>query len=188
METNEGDSPENSKYIIEIPNEIKILLGELPLLDDENPEDFLSFLRAVIDERKPQSPMDCMSVIDMTIKCWEELRLNRASAALIRGAMLNALIYFLQMIKPPKRLDLIGANRTLALKYFSKKPKEKEQVLALLAQHGITVAALQAKAAELSSEPLQMFERNTRKRKSDTAQEFKFQTNRQKGDPNPKPN
>jgi hypothetical protein len=76
----------------------------------------------MVDERKPQGPMDWMTVIDMTIKCWEELRLHRASAALIRGAMLNALIYFLKVIKPPKRPELIEANKILALKN-TKDPK-----------------------------------------------------------------
>jgi hypothetical protein len=46
-----------------------------------------------------------------------------------------------------------------ALKYFSNDPNERKKVVSLLTQHGITPVEFQAKAAQLNSEPLQMFER-----------------------------
>jgi hypothetical protein len=64
-----------------------------------------------------------------------------------------ALKYFL--------VPIIGIQKTpdLALNYFSKDPKERQHVISLLAQHGITLAELQAKAVQLNSPTLQLFER-----------------------------
>ena len=185
METDEGDKPKIEKNGIKFPDELKGLIEEPPLLEGENPEHFWSFFQAVVDEQKPQGMMDWVSAIDMVIKCWEELRLRRSSAAVIRGGMLNALTYFLRAIKPPTKPQVLTTN--FALKYFSKKPKEREEVIALLAQHGITLAELQAKAAELNGEPLQMFERMIAARENGRRmlrKEAQLRTKRQKGSSN----
>jgi hypothetical protein len=91
----------------------------------------------------------------------------------MRGEMFSALMYFLQQIHadgkeseqteqtfslevdPPRKLS---ATQKLAFKYFSKDPKEKQQVTSLLARYGITPAVLQAKAAQQNSDAVQMFE------------------------------
>jgi hypothetical protein len=68
-------------------------------------------------------------------------------------------------------------NPKLALGYFSKQPSEKKEVIAQLAQHGITRAELEAKSAKYSAKPLVMFERmiasrdnEIRKRRKEAAQ------------------
>jgi hypothetical protein len=190
METDEGDKPKIEKNGVKFPDELKGLIEEPPLLEGEDPEHFWSFFQALVDEQKPQGILDWVSAIDMVIKCWEELRLRRSSAAVIRGGMINALIYFLRAIRPPpteRSKESMQPTMNLALQYFSKKPKEREKVIALLAQHGITLAELQAKAAELNGEPLQMFERMIAARENGRRmlrKEVQLLTKRQKGSSN----
>jgi hypothetical protein len=131
------------------------------------PELYEGFLAAVIDERKPKTLPDWVYVYDEVTKLWEEQRLRRASAGLLRGEMFKALLYFLEQIAADGRLQKPGASRELAYKYFSNNPKEKQEVVALLAKYGITPVVLQAKAAQLNSDAVQMFEAMiTRREKS----------------------
>jgi hypothetical protein len=65
--------------------------------------------------------------------------------------MLDALMYFLKPIKPSRLTGPTTAE--FALQYFSKRPKERDEVVALLAQYGITLAVVQAKAIELGEKP-----------------------------------
>jgi hypothetical protein len=139
------------------PAALRGLIENPPLLEGENPDDFWRFLQAIVEDQKPQGTLDWISAIDIAIKSWEELRLKRSSVALIHGGLLEALIYFVASTKELKH----GSKpaREFALKYFSKVPKERAELIARLAQHGITLAELHAKAAELNEKPLQMFER-----------------------------
>lgn len=161
MEIDEGTINKNG---IKIPEALRGLIEKPPLLEGEDPDHFWTFLGALVDEQKPQGIMDWVSTIDMATKSWEELRLKRSSVALIHGGMLNALNYFMSNIRPSAfgggdLKHAVTSATNAALKYFSKDPKEKAEVVARLAQHGISLAELQAKAAELNGEPLQMFER-----------------------------
>ena len=152
-----------NKNGIQIPEALRGLIEKPPLLEGEDPDQFWRFFAAVADEQKPQGILDWISVVDIATKAWEELRLRRSSVALIHGGMLNALMYFMSQMRPSP----LGGNLKLAttsitnsaLAYFSTDPKEKAEVVARLAQHGIGLAELQAKAAELNGQPLQMFER-----------------------------
>jgi hypothetical protein len=81
------------------------------------------------------------------------MRFRRISA---RGERFNALEYYLSLTEE-KMLPL--PSKPAVLKYFSKNAKEREEVRARLAQYDITPAELHAKAAQLNSEPIQMFER-----------------------------
>jgi hypothetical protein len=189
MEPNEDNRSMIGKNTIKIPEALRCLIDEPPLLEGEDPEQFWSFFEAMVEDQDPQDILDWVSVIDITIKCWEELRLRRSSAAIIRGGMLEALIHFLRPIKSamgqPKLL--LKPTNDFALKYFSKNPKERQEVIALLAQHGITLAELQAKAAELNGKPLQMFERMTVTRANErrmARKEAQLRTKRPKNDPN----
>jgi hypothetical protein len=97
-------------------------------------------------------------VHDQVNKLWEERRYRRAATALINGGMRNAVEYFLKSID-----DMPDG---LILKYRSASTKERKEVLSLLAQHGITMAELQAKAAQLEGGGIQMFDRLVAARES----------------------
>ncbi len=192
METNDDNKPTINKNGIKIPDALGGLIEKPPLLEGEDPEQFWNFFGAVVDEEKPRGILGWVSAMDIAIKSWEELRLKRSSVALINGGMLEALIYFLDTMKPtPLGGDLKNATKSskdVALKYFSSNPKERNEVVARLAQHGITLAELQAKAAELNGEPLQMFERMIATRENGRRQLRKEaaqrQAEREKGESN----
>ena len=52
------------------------------------------------------------------------------------------------------------------MNFFSTNPKEKKEVIADLAKHGITTAVLQAKAAQIERDGLQLFDRMVAVRES----------------------
>jgi hypothetical protein len=156
MEKDELDKPEFNKVLDGIPDDLKGLFGEPLFLEGEDPELYRSLLAAMIEERQPQLATDWIAVHDEVNLLWEEKRFGRVSAGSIRGELLNALKYYLPLVD--EELLPMPSKKT-ALKYFSKNPKERQEVRTHLAQYGITPTELYAKAAQLNSEPLQMFER-----------------------------
>jgi hypothetical protein len=166
---------------ITIPNELEGLFAEPPLLEGEDPNLYWGLVSAMVKDRNPQNFLEWTYVLDMVSKLWEEGRLKRLSAGLMQGEVLSALMYFLEKIQindePYQTFtaEQLSAYRhakrreieKLAFKYFSKDPKEKQEVVTLLARYGITPATLQAKAAQENSDAIQMFETMiTRRQKS----------------------
>src|SRR6476661_3111157 len=102
--------------------------------------------------------MDWIHVHDLVTQLWEEQRFRRASAAIIRGGMLAALEYYLEEINMSSELpDFSERFKKKAKQYFSANPKERKEVISLLAQYGITPSELIAKAAQLESNGVLMF-------------------------------
>ena len=178
MDTEDEKTPLEKMGII-IPEEFVGLFADPPLLEGEDPTAYWDLVAAMIKDRKPQGFLEWTYVCDMVNKLWEEARFRRASTGLMRGEMFSALMYFLRQIhadgqepeqaeqtfslevNPPRKLS---AAEKLAFRYFSKDPKEKQQVTSLLARYGITPAVLQAKAAQQNSDAIQMFEAMTARR------------------------
>ena len=148
---------ENSK--IEIPKQLESILGQPPLLEGEDPEAYLALRLALIEDRQPKTMMEWIHVHDLVTQLWEEQRFRRASAAIIRGGMLAALEYYLQDIVKSDLLDFSEGFKKKAKQYFSADPKERKEIVSLLAQYGITPSELLAKAAQLESNGVLMFER-----------------------------
>jgi len=155
------------KSKIEIPKQLESLLGQPSLLEGEDREAYLALRSAVIEDRQPKTVMDWIHVHDLVTQLWEEQRFRRASAAIIRGGMLAALEYYLEEIDTSREEidrssdfpDFSGGFKNYARQYFSANPKERKEVISLLAQYGITPSELLAKAAQLESNGVLMFER-----------------------------
>jgi hypothetical protein len=140
----------------EISKQLESLLGQPPLLDGEDREVYLALRSALIEDRQPKTVMDWIHVHDLVTQLWEEQRFRRASAAIIRGGMLAAVEYYLREID---RADILHDFPYKAKQYFSTNPKERKEVISLLAQYGITPSELIAKAAQLESNGVLTFER-----------------------------
>jgi hypothetical protein len=65
--------------------------------------------------------------------------------------MLAAVEYYLQEIDKSGVPDFFGGFASNAKPYFSTNPKERKEIVSLLAQYGITPSELLAKAAQLES-------------------------------------
>ncbi|MCA6106971.1 hypothetical protein [Bradyrhizobium cenepequi] len=144
-----------------IPDQLKGLFCEPPFLEGEDPNLYRGLLAAVIEERKPVTVTDWIAVNDLVTKLWEERVFRRASNALIRGGMIKAVAYYLEQVRDGE-LDLgriLEASMSEAIGYFSRDPKERNEVRSRLDQYGISQAELHAKAAQDNSDALQMFER-----------------------------
>jgi hypothetical protein len=147
---------EENKF--EIPKQLESLLGQPPLLEGEDREAYLALRSALIEDRQPKTVMDWIHVHDLVTQLWEEQRYRRASAGLIRGGMLAALQYYLREISKSCFLGDWSVTEK-ANQYFSDNPKERKEVISLLAQYGITPSELLAKAAQLESNGVLTFER-----------------------------
>jgi hypothetical protein len=158
------------------------LLGKPTLLEGEDEERYLRLRAAILRDLKPKCVLDWINAQDQVDKIWEEQRYKRAATALIKGGLLKALeFYFNEICETP----FLEASQ-LAKKYFSTNAKERKEVISLLAQHGITIAELQAKAAQLESGGLQMFDRMVASRESGRRmlrKEAERCSRRQDGDP-----
>jgi hypothetical protein len=152
-----------------IPDQLKGLFCEPPLLEGEDPKLYWGLLAALVNEHKPQSATEWIAVHDLMTKLWEERSLRRASAALVHSGRLKAVEYFLSQIgtgepseksvyQPEELAAMRARERQRARDYFGTERKERDLVRSQLAQYGITAAEIHAKATELNSEPLRMFE------------------------------
>jgi hypothetical protein len=150
--------PNQPNSRLKIPDQLAGIFGDPPLLQGEDPKLYQALLDAVIDDRQPKGFEDWIYVYETVTKLWEEQRLRRASAGLLRSGMFRALRYFLIAIHSDGGLPDFAEARELAFKYFHRDEKERKKVTSLLAQYGITPEALQAKAAQDNSDAVQMFE------------------------------
>ena len=91
------------------------------------------------------------------------MRCRRYAAALTEGALIEALQSLLEPICE-------GTNEiaaTIALDYYSTDAREKKAILAhLMAQYGITVEMIEAKAIQVVASGLHMFDRLIGNRKN----------------------
>src|SRR5690242_18852725 len=143
----------------QIPEELRGLFGDPPLWEGDDPKLYHSLLAAVIRERKPETFTDWLAVHDLVTALWEELRLRRASAGIIRAGMLPALMDFSKAIfwhdhpSPPLKMPSVAA-----LQYFSEDLDERNEFKSLLAQYGFTEVEIQARSAQMNSDAVRMLE------------------------------
>ena len=166
------------KPAVKANDEFEFLFGKPPLLEGEDLDHYMRLREAIVDGLNPKTVFDLINVHDQVNKLWEERRYRRAAAALINGGMQIAVKYFLEAI--------YDMPDDLILKYMSTNAKERKEVLSLLAQHGITMAELQAKAAQLEGGGIQMFDRLVTARESSRRmllKEAQRSNRRHEGDP-----
>ena len=143
-----SDNPENEKN-----DQFEFLFGKPPLLEGEDEDRYLRLRAAVVRELNPKTVFDLINAKDQVDKLWEEQRYKRAAAALISGGLYKALDYYL------KEICEVDYAEDLTDKYFNGNAKGRKEVMAVLAEYGITMAELHAKAAQLESGGLAMFDR-----------------------------
>jgi hypothetical protein len=150
---------EDKKDAPQFPEELRALFGDPQFLEGEDPKLYQSLLAAIIKDRKPETFTDWLAVHDLITALWEEQRLRRASTGIIRFGKLDALKDFSRAIHLRNFPSIpITPPRVAALQYFSDDSEERDEFKSLLAQYGITEVEIQAKAAQLSSDAVQMFE------------------------------
>jgi hypothetical protein len=143
-----SDKPEDENI-----DQLEHLFGKPPLLEGEDQERYYRLRAAVVGELNPKTVFDLINARDQVDKLWEEQRYKRAAAALISGGLYKALVYYLMEICK------VDYAEGLTDKYFNGSAKGRKEVMSALAEYGITMAELHAKAAQLESGGLAMFDR-----------------------------
>jgi hypothetical protein len=141
-------------------DQFETLFGKPPLLDGEDKERYQLLRAAIVSELNPVSVFDWINVRDQVDKLWEEERYKRAAAALIHGGLPKALDFYL------KEICHIDYAEELIDKYHNGGAKGRKEVMSVLAEFGITMAELHAKAAQLEGAGLAMFDRMVAARES----------------------
>jgi hypothetical protein len=143
------DSEPASEPASEPVDQLELLFGKPPLLEGEDEERYLRLRKAVAEHLKPETTFDWIDVRDHVDKIWEEERYKLSSAALINRGLKQAVSFYLLQI-----------DQTIqSVKFARGDAKDKAEVLEKLAEHGITLTDLQAKAAQLEGPSLAMFDR-----------------------------
>ena len=138
-------------------DQIDDILGEPALLEGEDRKRYLGLCATVEAEIQPKNIFDRIEVRELTDKIWEELRYKRSSAALIDSAYVEALA---TLLTPVDKIRVIMKSaHQAAVKFYSNDSKAKKKVAAVMAEHGITDAKIQAKAMQIISGTLQLFDR-----------------------------
>jgi hypothetical protein len=132
---------------------IALYLGPPPLLEGEDEAHYLRLQTAVFENMNPDGIFDYIIVRDIVDKLWEEQRCKRAAMALISGGTTEALRHYLNEIYSGVEADDFWD------KYCNGDAKGRKDVMSVLAQHGITPAQIQAKAAQIESTGLLLFDR-----------------------------
>ena len=147
-----------------MPDELSLLFGAPIFLDGEDPKLYQRLRDSILEERNPQTFMDKMEAHDLLTTLWEKMRYQRAAAAIIRAggiAAVKKLAFEMQKVNPGlSKPDY--QTRT----YFSGDARARKEVRAEFEEFGISVAEVLATAAQLNSEPLQLFENMIRWRAS----------------------
>lgn len=145
---------------INIPDYVRGIMLEPPLLEGENPDLYWGIVRGLIEERKPQTMSDWIALSDLATKLWEERLFRKASNALIRGGKLAAVQQFLEEILPGesdlKRTETNAPRH--GNKYFSEDPGKRKEYRSLLAKFGVADAEIYARSAQNNSDTIMMFE------------------------------
>jgi hypothetical protein len=136
-------------------NPIDDLFGEPPLLKGEDKARYMRLRAAVEAEINPKTIFDQIMVRDLTDKYWDEQRIKRNAAALTKGAFMQALQILLEPIC--KGTNEIAAQ--MSLDYYRTDPREKKALAVQLAQYGITIEMIEARAMQIAAPGLQAFDR-----------------------------
>jgi hypothetical protein len=136
------------------------LFGEPALLEGEDKERYQRLSAAMVRDLKPKNVLDWVNVKDQTDKIWREQRYNRATTALIKGSVFQALEFYFDQIFRKKMFEVSKETASaFAREYFSNNPKERKEIVSRLAEHGITIEDLHAKAMQIESGGIQMLYR-----------------------------
>jgi hypothetical protein len=130
------------------------LLGPPALIAGEDKTRYMRLRAAIEAEISPKNVLEQIAVKDETDKIWEEQRLKRNGAALIDGAFREAMEFFLEPI-----CGTFEHQSETTQNYLSGDAKTKKAILSRLAECGITMEVIQAKAMQLKGGDLQVIDR-----------------------------
>jgi hypothetical protein len=147
---------EIKKYRVEIPDQFKTLLSKPFLLQGEDAKLYDGLRAALIEDRRPQSFDDWMEIHDHLTLLWEEHRLRRLSTGLMDGELHRAIKHYLVHTAGGELPELKEAF-DLYCDYLLGTQATRKKVLNELKSRGISLDALYAKSAQLSSDTLQFF-------------------------------
>jgi hypothetical protein len=149
-----------------MPDELSLLFGAPIFLDGEDPKLYQRLRDSILEERNPQTFMEKMEAHDLLTTLWEKMRYQCAAAAIIRAGCIRAL----QKLDGDVRLVSTKLARPKlpeeTRNYFSREASKRKKARAEFEEFGISVAEVLATAAQLNSEPLQLFENMIRWRAS----------------------
>jgi hypothetical protein len=136
------------------------LFGEPALLEGEDKERYQRLSAVMVRDLKPKNVLDWINVRDQIDKVWEEQRYKRATTKLIESGVFKALEFYFGTVCRKRIYQLeFGSGSEFARKYFSDNPKERNQIVSQLTEHGITIADLHAKAMQIEGGGVQMLDR-----------------------------
>ena len=143
------------------------------LMKGEDPDVYAELYEQVEEVLKPQDVWDQMMVADITNHFWEQQRIRRCTGGVVNGKRREALTLILRSVVGHARVDAewladiyFGFNRAqesrlksspynVASKVTPEKPRNtREDVIALLKDHGLDEADIERLATQISVDTL----------------------------------
>jgi hypothetical protein len=138
------------------------LFGPPPLIRGEDLARYWRLQAAVEHQVQPKTIFDQIYVRELTDKLWQQQRCRQSAASLIEGAYIESLESLLRpFIDPPEMQFGEDPETAMARDYYSGNADDKrlKEIKCLLQIHGITDEQIRAKAMELCSGGISMFNR-----------------------------
>ena len=149
--------PSGRKYT---SDEMKNLLGPPPLIRGESEKAYWIWWYQFFEAYKPLYLQDWLDVNQLAVKHWEQERLRRCNAALVDGALIEALK---NLLRPLQSQSFHGEGVLLFHKiahdyYFGSENARREAVVELQI-HGITDEQILAEAMQIRAAALVIYDR-----------------------------
>jgi hypothetical protein len=141
-------------------DEMKNLLGAPPLIRGESEKAYWIWWYQFVDAHKPLYLQDWLDVNQLAAKHWEQERLRRCNAALVDGALIEALTNLLR----PLRSEVLHGHKILQIHkiahdYYYGIENDKREAAVELETHGITEEQILAEAMQIRAPALVMYDR-----------------------------
>jgi hypothetical protein len=133
------------------------LRSKPPVLRSESADEYTSLHKRLIEEIRPQGPIEAAYVEEITDLIWTIQRLRSCKVSTIHqmsrralDSILNQLLAIHEKIKAP----------ALGQKWFEEDAAAKEEVSEILKRFGLDESAIEAEAIKLASEQLEWLDKN----------------------------
>jgi hypothetical protein len=141
-------------------DEIRDLLGKPPLIKGENAEDYWRWWNAFVEEHQPECLSDWVSVDELAAKHWEQNRGRRSNAALLEGALFEALKNLVSPFCNRQLYDGIPPIPSqISYAYYLSDNKDRQKARKQVEEWGITDDHILAEAMQIRAKAIILMDR-----------------------------
>jgi hypothetical protein len=148
-----------TKYTI--PTELEPVFERRPILLNESAEEYDRLRDSIVEMMEPTNISEWMLVLSVVRYNWEDFRLGNMKAALVNLTWKEAVRIVMEALVPGDAEQRARKAQELSGLYF--RPEGHGQVLAILAGHKLTEAAIAAQAMAVRLPEIEVLDRQSQR-------------------------